>query len=326
MKPWIWSAFFILIAVALLAVIVSIIVAGNKRLKKTIEEYDIFAGRTEEKDEAEAEGTPAETIQTEQPEEIVLAEEITPAQLVQTAAEVKSEEQPASSARDEDYANLGHVGVSVEFDEGSDEELLPLQQASVYAEEVGEAAVAAPLAEEQPQDIAPEKNEVPAVEVKSAEIKSENAQADKPAKSKSVAKKSARRAKSGEATQKSSPVGANKEDTMAEKNVKAGKTAKTEKDAKAEKSTKATPITAKPIKATAAPAAEKSTKAAPKVYHIAQRKEDLKWQVKAAGGNKALKLFNTQAEAIDYAKQVAGNQEARIVIHKVDGSFRKLTY
>ncbi len=63
-----------------------------------------------------------------------------------------------------------------------------------------------------------------------------------------------------------------------------------------------------------------------KVYHISQRKDDMKWQVKAAGGEKALKLFNTQAEAIDYAKKVAGNQEARIVIHKVDGSFRKLTY
>jgi len=67
-------------------------------------------------------------------------------------------------------------------------------------------------------------------------------------------------------------------------------------------------------------------KAAAKTYHISQRKDDLKWQVKAAGAEKALKLFDTQQQAIDYAKKVAGNQEANIMIHKKDGSFRKLTY
>lgn len=63
-----------------------------------------------------------------------------------------------------------------------------------------------------------------------------------------------------------------------------------------------------------------------KVYHISKRKEDKKWQVKAEGSAKALKLFFTQDEAIDYAKSVAGNQEGRIVIHKEDGGFRKLKY
>ena len=66
--------------------------------------------------------------------------------------------------------------------------------------------------------------------------------------------------------------------------------------------------------------------AADRVYHISYRKENRKWQVKAVGDTKALKLFWTQAEAIEYAKSVAGNQEGRIVIHKEDGSFRKLTY
>ena len=69
-----------------------------------------------------------------------------------------------------------------------------------------------------------------------------------------------------------------------------------------------------------------STTSKKKVYHISKRKKDGKWQVKAAGAVKALKLFDTQAEAIDYAKEVAGNQEAKIMIHKVDGSFRPLTY
>ncbi|MBR2336266.1 MAG: DUF2188 domain-containing protein [Clostridia bacterium] len=59
---------------------------------------------------------------------------------------------------------------------------------------------------------------------------------------------------------------------------------------------------------------------------MAQRSEDNLWQVKSEGAEKALKLFKTQQEAIDYAKKVAGNQEGYIVIHKKDGSFRKLTY
>ncbi|HBN13226.1 MAG TPA: hypothetical protein DD415_06390 [Clostridiales bacterium] len=50
------------------------------------------------------------------------------------------------------------------------------------------------------------------------------------------------------------------------------------------------------------------------------------WYVKAEGSAKALKKFFTQEEAINYAKSVAGNQEGRIVIHKEDGSFRKLSY
>lgn len=82
---------------------------------------------------------------------------------------------------------------------------------------------------------------------------------------------------------------------------------------------------AKPaVKTENKPAAKSETKA--KTYHISKRKEDNRWQVKAAGGEKALKLFNTQAEAIEYAKKVAGNQEANIMVHKEDGSFRKLKY
>lgn len=63
-----------------------------------------------------------------------------------------------------------------------------------------------------------------------------------------------------------------------------------------------------------------------KVYHISRRKDENKWQIKAEGGAKAIKLFNTQAEAIEYAKTLADNQDARIMIHKADGSFRRLDY
>lgn len=77
-----------------------------------------------------------------------------------------------------------------------------------------------------------------------------------------------------------------------------------------------------------APAPEKKEQAKPstKTYHISLRKSDGMWQVKAAGAEKAVKLFNTQAEAIEYCKPLAENQDANIMIHKKDGSFRKLTY
>lgn len=63
-----------------------------------------------------------------------------------------------------------------------------------------------------------------------------------------------------------------------------------------------------------------------KNYHISLRKEDGKWQVKLGRGEKALKLFDTQAEAIAYAKERAKNQEGSITIHKVDGKIRKQKY
>ena len=66
-------------------------------------------------------------------------------------------------------------------------------------------------------------------------------------------------------------------------------------------------------------------KSVAKNYHVASR-ADGKWQVKLAKGEKAIKLFDTQAEAIAYAKSLAGRQEASISIHKKDGSMRKLKY
>lgn len=68
------------------------------------------------------------------------------------------------------------------------------------------------------------------------------------------------------------------------------------------------------------------TAAQTKVYHITKRKSDGKWQVKFNNGKKAIKLFDTQNQAIDYAKALAQNQEAGIMIHKEDGTFRKLRY
>ena len=91
------------------------------------------------------------------------------------------------------------------------------------------------------------------------------------------------------------------------------------------KSTKETQST-KVVKSSKETKSAKEAKPASKTYHISKRKDDNRWQVKAEGADKALKLFLTQDEAIEFAKKTAGNQDARIVIHKADGSFRRLTY
>lgn len=62
-----------------------------------------------------------------------------------------------------------------------------------------------------------------------------------------------------------------------------------------------------------------------KNYHVSLR-EDGKWQVKFAKGERALKVFATQAEAIEFAKEKAVNQKGSITIHKKDGKIRKQKY
>ena len=61
----------------------------------------------------------------------------------------------------------------------------------------------------------------------------------------------------------------------------------------------------------------------PRIYHISKRREDNKWQVKFANGQKAIKLFNTQAEAIVFAKKLAKSQDGSIRVHSLKGRIRK---
>lgn len=101
--------------------------------------------------------------------------------------------------------------------------------------------------------------------------------------------------------------------------------------AKEEKPVKKVTVTAKPAASKPAAPAQSKTAAqtaaddGKRIYHISKRKEDGKWQVKFEGGAKALKLFDTQQEAIDYAKTLVGNNpDASIKLHRVDGGFRKI--
>ncbi len=55
-------------------------------------------------------------------------------------------------------------------------------------------------------------------------------------------------------------------------------------------------------------------------YHVAKRAEDGKWQVKYAGGEKAIKLFDTQKEALEYTKKMAANQGGSVLVHASKGA------
>jgi len=72
-------------------------------------------------------------------------------------------------------------------------------------------------------------------------------------------------------------------------------------------------------------AAKKTQRAKPnlkdgtRVYHVAKR-EDGKWTVKFAGGDKVIKLFDTQAEAVAYAKEMAKNQDGKVLVHNSKGA------
>ena len=51
--------------------------------------------------------------------------------------------------------------------------------------------------------------------------------------------------------------------------------------------------------------------------------KDGNWQVKKAVGERASRVFTTQNEAIDYAREVAKRHEQELFIHKTNGQIRE---
>lgn len=47
-----------------------------------------------------------------------------------------------------------------------------------------------------------------------------------------------------------------------------------------------------------------------------------KWQVKGAGNTRATKLFNTQKDAENYARDIARNQHSELITHNRQGRIR----
>jgi len=75
---------------------------------------------------------------------------------------------------------------------------------------------------------------------------------------------------------------------------------------------------------------DKAEKPAPKTerkmsYHITKHPQG-GWQIKKGKAERALKRFDTQKEAIDYAKQLEKERGISYLIHKADGSTRKKKY
>ena len=56
-----------------------------------------------------------------------------------------------------------------------------------------------------------------------------------------------------------------------------------------------------------------------RTYHLVKR-DDGKWEVKYAGGQKAIKLFDTQKEALEYSKKMAENQDGKVLVHNSKGA------
>ena len=58
---------------------------------------------------------------------------------------------------------------------------------------------------------------------------------------------------------------------------------------------------------------------ATRVYHVVKR-DDGKWEIKFAGGQKAIKLFKTQKEALEYSRKMAKNQDGKMLVHNSRGA------
>ena len=88
------------------------------------------------------------------------------------------------------------------------------------------------------------------------------------------------------------------------------------KSAKKEAPKKAAPKKEAPKKA--APKKEAPKKEATRTYHLVKR-PDGKWEVKFAGGEKAITLFERQDEAIVYSRKMSKNQKGAMLIHNSKG-------
>ena len=62
------------------------------------------------------------------------------------------------------------------------------------------------------------------------------------------------------------------------------------------------------------------------IYHVTKRENDgREWKVFIQGSSKVIKLFPTQLEALEYAKNLCKNKDdgSYVVLHGLDGKIRK---
>lgn len=173
-----------------------------------------------------------------------------------------------------------------EVEEAKEEEKEP-EAAPVVTEEKKEEEASAPAEEKEPEVVE---------EVKPEE--KEEAQPKKPSAPKKVKKEPAKK------EEKKAPAKKAEEKKPAEKKKEAPK---------ADEARKTQTILLE----------NEEGKTYAKAFHVSRRPELNKWQVKATGSDKALKLFNTQKEAIEYANQLAKNQNVSVRVHSKEGKIRK---
>ncbi len=65
------------------------------------------------------------------------------------------------------------------------------------------------------------------------------------------------------------------------------------------------------------------------VYHVSKREDkegSREWKVFIQGSSKVIKIFETQKEALDYAKSLCKNKDdgSYVMLHGLDGKLRKM--
>ncbi len=72
---------------------------------------------------------------------------------------------------------------------------------------------------------------------------------------------------------------------------------------------------------------KKESKSTKTIYHVSKRDNDgREWNVFIQGSDKVIKLFDTQAEALEYAQSLAQNKNdgSSVVLHGLNGKIRKV--
>ena len=59
-----------------------------------------------------------------------------------------------------------------------------------------------------------------------------------------------------------------------------------------------------------------------KTYIVSKRESDGKWQLKYTGGERVIKLFDTKAEALEFAKARAENNDHAVLVKASKGQFK----
>ena len=190
-------------------------------------------------------------------------------------------------------------------------------------EEVKEEVKPEPKKEEKASEPVKEEKKV---EPQKEEAKSEPVKEAAPAKKEEKKAEPVTKAAPKKEEKKVEPAKEEKKAEPAKKAAPAKKAEPAKEEKKVAPKKEAAPVTKEPAKVETPNEeveGDEETKQRAKVYHVSRHAASGKWQVKLAGGKVAIKLFDTQLEAIKYAKELAANQEGSIRVHSLKGKMRK---